>query len=53
MVLLSGLTFDLADIVEVVRDSVRVFAATLYEIGAGPNEIRRVLIGRDLYAETL
>ena len=26
--------------------------AKLYDIGAGTNEIRRILIGRELYAET-
>jgi len=26
--------------------------AKLYEIGAGTNEIRRMLIGRELFAET-
>jgi len=53
MVQLSGPTFYLGDTIETLRDSVRVFAARLYETGAGTSETRRLLTGPELYAETL
>ena len=53
MVQLSGFTVDLGGTVEMLRDSVRVFAAKLYETGAGTSQIRRMLTGRELYAETM
>jgi len=49
MVQLSGPIFYLGD----TSESARVFAARLYETGAGTSEIRRMLTGRELYAETL
>jgi hypothetical protein len=53
MVQLSGPIFYLGDTIETLRESARVFAARLYETGAGTSEIRRMLTGRELYAETL
>jgi hypothetical protein len=53
MVQLSGLTFDLGDTIEMLRDSVRFFAAKLVETGAATSEIRRMRVGRELYDTTL
>ena len=40
------LNFDLGEDIDMLRD------AKLYEIGAGTSEIRRMLIGRELFNET-
>jgi hypothetical protein len=53
MIQVFALTFDLGDIIQMLRDSVRVFAAKLYEPGVGTSEIQRMLTGRELYVETL
>jgi hypothetical protein len=53
MVQVFALTFDLGDIIQMLRDSVRAFAVKPYETGAGTSEIRRMLIWRELCAETM